>query len=554
MSDFYYRGPDESTFIDRLERASLLAVDTETVSLNDFTMIGVGVYISDSEGAYFPAFPYVSEHMPLVMGKLSDPYMTKIYHNGNGFDLEVLKRFANEEGFSEPDDRGFEDTSIMAQVSGLPAGLQRLGQDWLEARDLFSISDLFDEFACRNMLAVPTERTAEKCLNDCRTTWQLYYYLNARLSTAQRDCYEVDRSLVSVLRRVESRGLRLRQRVLEDYESSLRRDILRIERECETEGFKPSSSLQVGYVLASRGNILPFTKGHRQLRVDEEVLEDLDDPLAAIVLEHRGKAKLLSTYVKPWLGKDRAYTHFRLDLATGRLASGKHNNWDYTNRNLQNIPPAMREIFKPDSGMWSWADHGQIELRVLAFMSRDPVMMDAYATNKDLHTISADTMQVPRANAKTFNFAMVYGGGDKVIARRAKIPLDQVKRMRAIWKGLYSGASAYMDRQQFQHGEYVDSEFGRRMRLPEMRDHVEYNQRAFEAHVGKCAINFPIQGTAADIVKRGMLQLDKAGANMVLQVHDEYLVDGDYDFPESLAHIHPDLHTPFETKKWLIWV
>lgn len=560
-SGFAYRGPysdaSEEEIIERLNaHQGILSIDTETVNTNDHTLIGIGVSISESEGFYFRAFPDPSPYLPRVLGIISDREITKIYHNGQDFDLEVLDRFAREEGFAPPDDINIEDSELMAKVMGLPGGLQRIGQEWLHHDDLFSIKDLFEEYQCNNMLDVPFAKVAEKCLNDCRTTWEIYHYCKERISERQRDCYETDRRLVPLLRRLQAKGLRLRQGVLEEHREKLQREILRIRRECEAEGIEnPGSNLQVGFVLASRGNILPFTKGKRRtLRTAEEVLEELDDPLAATILDYRGKSKLLSTYVLPWVGKERAYTHFRLNLATGRLASGRVNAWDSINRNLQNVPPAMREVFGPDSNLFSWADHGQIELRTLAHISKDKVMMEAYRNGEDLHSITAQRAGVTRDAGKTGNFSMVYGANDKVISRRARIPIKKVPMLRGAFRSLYPEAQGWIDNQFFNHnGEWVEDDFGRRMRLPEMAEGAAYNIKAFAGHVGKCAVNYPIQGTAATIVKKGMLMIDDEGWDMRLQLHDEYLIDGNWDPNPDLAYIHPELHTPFELKKGISW-
>lgn len=571
MGDFIYRGRDEETALERLERAGLIAVDMETVSLNDYTAIGIGIYFGDSEGIYFPIFPEPSEHLPLALWKTADPEVTKIYHNGIGFDLEVLKRYGEAEGFNPPDDVNYEDTSIMAQVHGLPAGLQRLGEEWLGHDDLYGIQDLLKEYNAKSMLDVPLERTATKCLNDCRNTWEMYHYLKGRMNERQRDCYEVDRRLVHVLRQLEGRGLALRQGLLEDYRVRLNRDILSIKRQCEAEGFDPGSPLQVGFVLASRGNTLPFTdKTHKRLKTDEETLETVDDPLAKIVLDYRGKAKTLSSYVEPWIGKDRAYTHFRLDLATGRLASGRYNTWDSRNRNLQNVPPSLREVFRPDSGVWSWADHGQIELRVLAYISKDKAMMAEYYKDQlgekpDLHkaTMEAARKYVPtftRDQGKTFNFARVFGAGDRQLSRKTGVPLDAVPIVRAAMASIFPESGMWIEgkMREAEYVEYEETIFGRRCRLPEAKENSEINPRAFAAHRSKCAVNYPVQGSAADIVKRGILKVYDSGVDLRLQVHDEYLVDGDWlelgmYVNHELAWIHPELNTPFEVKKGIIW-
>lgn len=564
---FAYRGPysdcTEEEIIDRLyQHRGLVAVDTETVNTNDYTLVGIGLYVGEGEGFYFRAFPEPSPYLPIVLGILADRGITKIYHNGIGFDLEVLDKFAYEEGFDAPDDINYQDSELMAKVGGLPGGLQRIGEEWLEATDLFSIKDLFEEYNTNSMLDVPWERIAEKCLNDCRTTWQLYHYMEDRLNDRQRECYEVDRRLVPVLRRIQRKGLRLRQGVLEEYAGRLKRDILRLRRECELEGIEnPGSPVQVGFVLASRGHILPFTKGaRRQLRVDEEILERVaeTDDLAQLVLDWRGRSKLLSTYIEPWIGKERAYTHFRLDLSTGRLASGKVNGWDEVNRNLQNIPPEVREVFGPDNGIWSWADHGQIELRTIAHISKDPVMLEAYKNNEDLHEVTARGCGVSRAIGKTFNFADAFGAHEKKLAKVTGLSIERVRGIKQAKDELYAGATRWKIRQMTQHnGEWVEDDWGRRMRLPELSHATEtkkgYNPRAFEAYVNRCAINYPVQGTAAGIVKKGMLMIDEAGIDMRLQVHDEYLVDGPWEPDPMLAHIHPELYTPFELKQGIIW-
>lgn len=555
--DFYYRGHDKEGALARLESCPLLAVDMESVSLNDLTAIGIGVYVSPEEGMYFPIFPEPSEHLPLVLGKVADKSVTKIYHNGIGFDLEVLSRLARDEGYGQPDDTNIEDTSIMAQVWGLPASLERLGREWCGYDDLFGIKELLELNRASDMLGVPTQQVAEKCLNDCRTTYNLYQWLTGVIQPRQYDCYSVDRQLIHVLRTIESKGLGLRQGLLEEYQERLSRDIVRIKRECEAEGFDPGSNLQVGYVLASRGNILPFTKGkRRQLATGEDVLEELDDPLAKVVLDYRGKVKLLSSYVTPWLGKDRAYTHFRLDLATGRLASGRINAWDSVNRNLQNVPPAMREIFRPDNKIWTWADWSQQELRILAYVSQDKAMMAEYAKPKpDLHSMLAEAAGISRDAGKTFNFARVYGAGDKQLHKKTGVALKEVPRVRAILESLFPESQRWINYRMTHHDEYAETLFGRRCRLPEMREEqiANTNPRAFEAHVAKCAVNYTIQGTGADMAKRAMLKLFKEGHDLRLQVHDELLVDGDWEPEPWLANIHDELYTPYDVKQGVVW-
>lgn len=586
LGDFYYRGP--ATTIDQalsnLQRARVVAVDMETVSTNDLTAIGVGVYISPTEGFYFPLFPNMSEHTPVVMAVIEDARRTHIYHNGNGFDLEVLDRFMYDEGFGAPDDSNYQDTGYMALCNGLTGGLQRSAEEELGYTNLFSIQDLFAENHTRSMLGVPEERSAEKCLNDCRSTFNLYEALNARLSTGQRDCYDVDRKLIPLLRRMQRKGLALRQGILEEHRERLSREVVQAAAECDAIGFNPGSPMQVGYILTERGNALPFKRGSKKptYTTDEETLEGLDDPLAATILRYRHARKLLGTYVLPWVGKERAYTHLRLDLSTGRLASGKVYDYDPVNRNLQNIPPTqydkqgqpvpesnMRAVFKPDSGKWSWGDHGQIELRVLAYVSHDKAMMAEYAKDRkggkpDLHAATQQACHdlgltyVTRDNGKTFNFARVFQAGDKRLAKATGVPIKQIPVVKAAMASRYPESELWLAQQMKHHGRSVEGIYGRTMRLPEYNPEVHGNKFGFEMHVAKCAVNYPIQNGAAEIVKRGMLLMDSWGLDMRLQVHDEYLVDGDW-LPDGkyvgheLANIHPELNTPFEVKSGLIW-
>lgn len=547
MPTIKYRGPAESAeeMMESLRGAYVLAVDTETINIKDNTCIGIGIQWSDTEAAYFQVLPYTSNYLPEVMRILGDRERTKIYFNGM-FDLRVLKELAFDEGYDQPDSTNIDDASIMAQIQGYPDhSLYTLTKQLLSYENPLSIKELLLAAGKKaTMLDVPMEDVAEKCLNDVWSTWNLFYKLASGVPNMRNeDCYRVDIQCIPILFKMESKGLALREKVLEEHYVTLRRELLKAEQECDQWGFKPGSGQQVGYVLASKGHILPFTASKRQLRTDEEALENIDDPLVETILSWRHASKLLSTYVEPWMQTDRAYTHFRLDLSTGRLAS--------FNRNFQNIPPDMRAVFAPDKRKFSWMDYSQIELRVLAHISKDDRMLQAYLTGDDLHQITASAAGATRSQGKTVNFAMVFGASDKVIARNAKVDIKRVAEIRRVWKDLYPGAAAYMARQQYTHGDYVESDFGRRMGLPVYNPEVNNNPRAFEAHVQKCAINWPIQSTAADIIKRAMITMEDA--DLRVQVHDELVVDGEYEFDKNLAHIHPELHTPYEVTVDYSW-
>ncbi len=529
---------------------SHLAVDTETINLTSQIAVGIGIQWAPDERLYIQVLPEPSELLPQVMGLIGNPTITKLYFNAS-FDYRVLYDLADDYGLTPPDYSNIQDASIMAQVQGNSShALDALSIQYLDYTNEYSIKGLLEEAKREGVrspttLDIPIEKLGKKCLNDCWATWNLYEVLSHRWPNERnKECYEVDVKLLPILHRMETKGLRLRRQVVADHYDRLSREIKQYEDECTELGFNPGSSQQVGYILSTRGNILPMTRSRKQLSTDEEALEALDDPLAQTILKYRGIRKLLSTYVEPWRNQERAYTKFRIDLVTGRLAS--------SDRNLQNIPPEMRDIFGPDNKVFSWADYSQIELRVLAGMSHDTVMMEAYRTKEDLHGKTAIAGGVDRPTGKLFNFARIFGASDNMLHRKTGVPEEQIRILRQAWEVLYPDAGRWIKNQQYNHGSYVETDFGRRMALPE--NITNANPRAFEAHRGKCAVNFPIQGTAADIVKRAMLIVAREGPDLRLQVHDELVVDGEYDFPEPITHIHPTIHTPIKEERGLSWV
>lgn len=372
-------------------------------------------------------------------------------------------------------------------------------------------------------------------------------YIRTSTHEPYLDNYLVDMELVPILINMSMRGIALRQDALKDWDKKLSEQILFYEDVCGREGFEPSKNQQVGYVLALRHNILPLTKSQKQLQVDEEVLSGLDDPLAALVLQYRSAAKLRSTYIRPCLGRKRFYTNFRMDLATSRLAS--------FDRNIQNIPPEVREIFAPDKGTWTWIDWSQIEMRIFAYLSGDPVMLDAYATGEDIHTITQLALWPDsdpgddryRKPAKSFNFQMIYDATVKTLAKKSGLPIPVCAKFRDVWLRRYPVAHSWMQERAASREPYAETIFERRLRLP---DPIETS----EAHVNKCKINYPVQGSAAGVVARGMLECAKLGYTMAAQVHDELVIDGNVDPPESLAHIYPGLDLPFTVNKSPVWV
>jgi DNA polymerase I len=544
---FMYSGSckDKAEAIETLTSPlSWVVVDTETISIKNQECIGIGLYIPGGHSYYFPMFPEVNEHGPVIMGILGSN-VTKVYFNAM-FDLRNLRKMAYEEGLDLPEEDHIVDVSIMAQVSGHLHGLEGLSQELFGESNPLSIQELLEEARVQEgrkvvtMLDVPLMDVGQKCMFDVYYTYKCWQRLEKEMPSRSRECYEVDNELIGILLRAERKGLALHQGLLEYNYTTLRQSVMQSEGWARDLGFEIGSNGQVGYVLAERGNMLPFTKSGRQLRADKEALELLDDPLVPMILDFRKKSKLLSTYVIPWRGSDRAYTHYRIDLATGRLAS--------RDRNLQNIPPHMRAVFVPDSGMYSWMDYSQIEMRLLAYISHDERMIKAYEEGRSIHEETQTGIGLASyATAKTFNFAMVYDAGVKTLAARTGLDRKTAGNYRNAWLSLYDGVHRYMVDQQNCDDEWVESEFGRRMRLPEN----EEGSVGYQSHIDKCKVNYVIQGTAADIIKRAMVKVKDL--DLRVQVHDELVVDGDVEFPESLTTIHPEIVTPFEVHKNRTW-
>ena len=545
-----YRGPADPSLgvealVKRLDDAQgVVAVDTETISIKDRTCIGLSIALGPTESIYFRMLPDTSEFWQHAMRAVARPDLTKVYHNAL-FDLGVLSTVAPH--MYQPDVTNIADTSLIAKVQGQPARLKDLAFDRL-GLEIQAIDDILP--SRHTMLDLFWGDVASKCMQDSMATYGLYMdQPPEELPPNLLDCYEVDLQLIPILIAMSKRGLALRQGLLQAHDEQLRRDLLYYTDICDKENFNPGSNQQVGMTLAKRGSVLPFTRSRRQLKVSEDILTMLSDPLAALVLKYRAAKKLLSTYVEPWLGQERAYTHFRMDLSTARLAS--------FDRNLQNIPKPMREIFAPDHGIWTSADWSQIELRVWAYVTGDPTMLRAYRESKDIHTItqmalwpnSKPSDPIARRFAKNFNFAMIYLATPETLARSTGLSVRVCQAYREHWLALYPVGYQWMLRQSIEGPEqgYVETLMGRVLVLPLLAESTP-------AHRSKCAINYPIQGTAAEIVKRGMLIVGGMGIEQAVQVHDELLCDGDYNMPvEKLAHIHGGIYTPVEVTKGPDW-
>ncbi len=358
---------------------------------------------------------------------------------------------------------------------------------------------------------------------------------------------EIDLPLATVLRQMEETGVELDAHVLAEMSTRLATDVHRIEADIHrlagTE-FNVNSPKQLGDVLFNKLALPRPTRGAKGKATStaQDVLEGLTDhEIVRLVLEFRQLSKLKSTYIDslPLLAREgRLHTSFnQAATATGRLSS--------TNPNLQNIPirtelgREIRAAFVAAPGkVLVGADYSQIELRLLAHYSQDPLLLEAYRTGKDIHTLTAaEVFGVPpmlidaehRRRAKAVNFGIVYGLSPFGLAQQLGIEQKEAKRFIDAYFARYSGVRTFIDRtlEQARRDGYVRNLFGRKRPIPDL-DSKNPNLRGFAE---RTAVNTPLQGTASDLIKIAMLKLNaelrarKLEARMTLQVHDELLLE-----------------------------
>lgn len=570
MTSMYYLGPleEESEIIESLRQSRVLSIDTETISLKDRTCIGIGL-CSGEHRWYFPMFPEENKWKELLGSKLTDGSVRQYYHNYK-YDRPVLEQAIGKIAGN------VEDSYLLAHNMGIPAGLEAIGKNMLGFTDMFSIQDLLKATGKRNanMLDVPEDQVALKCMNDVRATWYAWEKLSEKASAEEWSFYQTDMKLLKLFEKMEAKGLGLNQPLVNQLFTEYANKVADTLIFCQQQlGFEPGSPQQVGNYLTNQGCRLPRNPSGKGVSTDEDALIQLGHPIGDIVLDYRSDRKLLSTYITPWLEQIRCFYHFRGDLSTGRLASGglEGINCGHVCRNIQNVPPDMRAIFVPDSGMFTWLDYSQIELRIFAHLSQDPEMVSTYKANGDIHfetqqgiwPSSSKDNQSLRLAAKTANFTMVFDGTANTLhksikgnAYKFKTPVNlsryDVNNIIDKWKKKYNTGFRWMQLQQQKTEPYAETMFGRKMKLPDAGSEWEYK------HQGKCRINYPVQGTAADIIKSAMILCDEADLDMRIQVHDELVFDGSVDDTfRSLAFDSIGsafgLHTPFEVKQGAVW-
>ena len=499
----------------------VVAVDTETISLKDTTMIGYGLCFNGEDSFFLTPD---SEDYVWGLYAIQSPTILKLYFNVM-FDLRVLELY-------RPDNTNIYDVSLAAHLNG----------EFGRLVDLASLHDIpahsFQEVANGHSTFrdVPIEAIARKCCEDAEATYRLFNIYNH----PEVDKYvRFDMDVVPVLLSMSQQGLDVDNVLARELGEELEGQVEVYKNLCDTEGFSPSSPKQVAYILSKRGHFLPFTKTRKSLSSAEDVLRYVDDPIASVVLHYRELYYLSSHYLKPLYNVDVVHPKYNLDAITTRISC--------SNPNMMNIPKGkLRSIFIPRSGIFSKIDYSQIQLRILAYLSNDREMKYIYEHPPlDIHSETAKFMNIPRDTAKNVNFSMVFGASPQTIAETANITdIGRAKELIQLWSKKYRGAWEWIEDQKhygLRTGRVTTID-GRRIKLPDNED-IESIYRK--------AVNYPIQASEAEIAKNAMVKCYKAGLPLAIFLHDELVFDGKVELPD-LSHLGP-VYTPLEVKELKRW-
>ena len=539
-----------------LDVSSEWAFDTETTGLDPRHDRLVGLSFATVPGkAWYVPVPEEREACRAFLARFAplfaDPFKTKIGHNAK-FDLTIFRQYGLEV-------RGELHDSMLAHYVIDAAdrhGMDHLARQYLHYNPI-PITDLIGSkkkgVEQGNMGDLAPEQISDYAAEDADVTLQLDRLLRkeARDAGCLKALAECEEPLIEVLLDMETEGVRINQDALRVYGRELDRELLDLEikiRELGGGNFNPSSPKQLGEILFDHLKLDPDAArtASGQYATSEDVLFKIQDrhPIIPMILEHRMCSKLKSTYVDklpdcidPATG--RVHTNFAQALTeTGRLSS--------SDPNLQNIPirtergQRIREAFVArDAGhVLLSADYSQIELRVMAALSKDPVMLEAFRRGADIHTETATrvygvltalvTPQM-RSACKMVNFGIIYGISAFGLSQRLNVPRKQAAELIETYFMQYPGVKAYMDQAIADAREkgYAVTLLGRRRYLRDITSRNGTTRQSAERN----AINTPVQGSAADLIKLAMVRVHKElkqrrlKTKMVLQIHDELLFD-----------------------------
>lgn len=516
-----------------------VALDIETPSLKDRRVMGIGIATPQDDNFYFD---FTDPGMPW---HLFMPSATrKVWHNAT-FDLslEALGKYG-------ADKDNIEDTAIIARMLNMDVELTYAAIHTHVRTQ--SIRSLFAQYGVKNMTDLPWNEVALKCINDVRVTMAFYEKFK---DDVNKENYEVERRITSLLLHMSHRGIKLDLNLVRAIDEEMQERVKFFE---EALGFNYRSPPQTSLAMSQHGIFLPnhWDKRAQKQKWDTSAnaLRNANHSFADATILARQYSKLAGM-LKSLRGKHRAHSHFHLDSATLRITSEdiQMHNVPVAARPSDIKPKAgpVRRVFVPDSGIWTRFDLSQIELRVLGYFCKDPNMLRALAApiedkEHDIHGTTNNALGLDsRLMSKNFNFGSIFGGGIGVLMQFTQIrDYNTVANYQQQYFATYPVMKQAIDRQREEglREGYVETLHGQRLSL-------EIPMMQGERHAGNCAINYPIQGSAAEIFKRLLIALLDAGIpieDFVLQVHDEELLEGRYKLPiAELEHLEP-FWTPLE--------
>ena len=548
---------DLNRWVEKLNQAKLFALDTETDNLDYMAanLVGISFALENGEAAYLPlqldylGAPKTLEKttaLALLKPILENPAIQKVGQNFK-YDLTIFAR-------NGIDVQGVAfDTMLESYVLNSTG---RHNMDDLAKRYLGHQTISFEEIAGKgkNQLTfnqIPLEQAAEYAAEDADVTMKLQQVLWEKLSkepTLEKLFKEMELPLLGVLSRMERRGVLIDSDALFLQSNEIANRLSELEEQAYVlagQPFNLASTKQLQEILFDKLGLPVIQKTPKGApSTNEEVLEELafSHELPKVLVEHRGLSKLKSTYtdklpqmVNPQTGRVHTSYHQAV-TATGRLSS--------SDPNLQNIPirneegRRIRQAFIARKGFTVVAaDYSQIELRIMAHLSQDQGLINAFTQGKDIHRSTAaeifgvaldDVTSEQRRNAKAINFGLIYGMSAFGLSRQLGIGRADAQSYMDLYFKRYPGVQTFMHdiREKAKAQGYVETLFGRRLYLPDINSSNGMRRKAAE----RVAINAPMQGTAADIIKRAMIQLDQKLQNdpdiaMIMQVHDELVFE-----------------------------
>ena len=557
--DVVFQASEFEQWLEKLSSAEMITFDTETTSLDYMAaeLVGVSFAVVAGEAAYVPiAHNYEGAPTQLSLETvlrgikpiLEDPSIKKIGQNMK-YDMSVMGKYGVEiQGLAY-------DTMLESYV--LNSVASRHNMDDLALKYLGRTTIHFEDIAGKGAKQltfnqIDLEVAGEYAAEDADITLQLHQTIWPRLSESEklRSVFEkIELPLVGVLSRIERNGVLLDTDLLAKHSEALAVRIVELEEEAYSlagEEFNLGSPKQLQQIFFEKLKLPVIKKTPKgQPSTAEPVLQELahDYPLPKVIMEYRGLTKLKSTYTDQ-LPKQvhestgRVHTSYHQAVAaTGRLSS--------KDPNLQNIPIRTEEgrrvrkafIAAPGYKLIA-ADYSQIELRIMAHLSKDDGLLKAFKDGLDIHSATASEVfghpieqvkDFERRSAKAINFGLIYGMSAFGLARQLSIPRGDAQDYIDLYFERYPGVRAYMDsvREQAAGNGYVETIFGRRLYLPDITASNFQRRQGAE----RAAINAPMQGSAADIIKLAMIDVDSwlmdsgIDAKMIMQVHDELVLE-----------------------------